>query len=165
MFEPNDYVMYGITGVCKVLEITTETFKNSIKKKYYVLKPKYSNNTIIKVPVDNEKISIRKLLTKEEIASLINSMPEKEPLWIEDEKSRSEEYKAMVRTGDCDNLVTIIKGIHLNQRNKKINGKKLSKKDEEFKDLAERLINEEFAEVLQIKPEEVTNYIIEHVPQ
>lgn len=165
MFKVNDYVMYGITGVCKVLDITTETFKNSIKKKYYVLKPKYSNNTIIKVPVDNVKISIRKLLTKEEIASLINSIPEKDSLWIENERNRSEEYKAMVRTGDCNNLVTIIKGINSNQRNKKPAGKKLSKKDEEIKDLAERLINEEFAEVLQIKPEEVTNYILERIPQ
>lgn len=165
MFKVNDNVMYGITGVCKVLEITTETFKNSVKKKYYVLKPKYSNNTIIKVPVDNEKISIRKLLTKEEIASLINSMPEKDPLWIEDERGRSEEYKAMVRTGDCDNLMTIIKGINLNQKNKQTTGKKLNKKDEEIRDLAKRLIDEEFAEVLQIKPEEVKNYILERVPQ
>ena len=36
MFKINDYVMYGITGVCKILDIKEEKDRNSVIKKYYV---------------------------------------------------------------------------------------------------------------------------------
>ncbi len=48
LFKIDDYIMYGMTGVCKVMDITNERFTNGIKKEYYVLSPIYSNNTVIK---------------------------------------------------------------------------------------------------------------------
>ncbi len=71
MFKVNDYIMYGMMGVCQVIDITTESFINNTKRKYYVLNHIYSNNTIIKIPVDNEKIPMRKILSKEDVSILI----------------------------------------------------------------------------------------------
>ncbi len=61
LFKIDDYIMYGMTGVCKVMDITNERFTNGIKKEYYVLSPIYSNNTVIKIPVDNRKSTNEKV--------------------------------------------------------------------------------------------------------
>ena len=46
MFKVNDYIMYGMTGVCQVVDITKESFIDNLQKEYYVLKYIYSNDTI-----------------------------------------------------------------------------------------------------------------------
>ncbi|MDU2291865.1 MAG: CarD family transcriptional regulator [Clostridium celatum] len=46
MFKVDDYIMYGITGVCKVIDITNEKFINGDKRDYYVLSPIHNNNTM-----------------------------------------------------------------------------------------------------------------------
>ena len=45
MFKVNDYIMYGMTGVCQVVDITKESFIDNLQKEYYVLKYIYSNDT------------------------------------------------------------------------------------------------------------------------
>ena len=50
MFKVNDYIMYGMTGVCQVVDITKESFIDNLQKEYYVLKYillKYSISVII----------------------------------------------------------------------------------------------------------------------
>lgn len=165
MFKVNDYIMYGVTGVCKVIDIKEESFINSNSKECYVLSPIYSKNTIIKIPVDNDKVSMRKLHSKEEVFSLINNMPNKETLWIDNDKERSEKFKAMLKTGDCEELITLVKSIYFNKKNKMSVGRKINKNDDEIMKVAENLLNEEFATILDIHPSEVKSYILEHVEQ
>ena len=55
MFKVDDYIMYGMTGVCKVIDITNEKVVNGEKRDYYVLSPIHHDNTIIKIPLDNNK--------------------------------------------------------------------------------------------------------------
>lgn len=89
MFKVDDYIMYGITGVCKVIDITNEKFINGEKRDYYVLSPIHNNNTIIKIPLDNNKIPMRKIISKGDVTSLINDMPNMDTLWIDDEKKET----------------------------------------------------------------------------
>ena len=44
MFKVDDYIMYGRTGVCKVIDITNERFINGEERKYYVLSGIHNNN-------------------------------------------------------------------------------------------------------------------------
>lgn len=163
MFKVNDYIMYGMTGVCKVIDIKEEKFINDTKKECYVLDPIYSKNTIIKIPVDNKKVVMRKIHSKEEAISLINSMPEKETLWIDDERERTDKFKLMLKTGECEDLITLIKSIYSNKKNKGALGKKINKSDDEIMKAAENLLNEEFAIILGISPDKVTSYILNHI--
>ncbi|EGT3616045.1 CarD family transcriptional regulator [Clostridium perfringens] len=168
MFKINDYIMYGTVGVCKVIDITKETIINNIEKEYYVLNPIYSNyskNTIIKIPVDNKKISMRKILSKEDMNSLINNIPNKETLWIDNDRQRNDQFKTMLKSGSCDDLIVLIRSIYLDKKKRKLNGKKACKGDDEIMQTAEKLLNEEFATILDIRPEEVKSYIRGHVPQ
>lgn len=165
MFRVNDYVVYGMTGVCKVVDIKEEKFANNTKKNYYVLSPVYTKNTIIKSPVDNQKVAIRKIHSKEEVCSLIDSMNTKETLLIEDDRNRSEKFKSLLRSGDCKDLITVIKIINSSKKDKGLKDKKINKSDDEIMKTAEKLLNEEFAVILDISPEEVTPYILNYMKQ
>ena len=152
MFKVDDYIMYGRTGVCKVVDITNEKFINGEERKYYVLSPIHNNNnTIIKIPLDNTKVPMRKIISKEDVTSLINDMSNMEELWLEDEKKRSNEFKTMLKSGKCEDLIKLISN--------KRHSKKLNKADKEIIKEAERLVNEEFAIILNISPKEVNSYI------
>ena len=93
MFKINEHIMYGNVGVCQVVDITNEKFANNMQRECYVLDPIYSKNTVIKIPVDNERIAMRRILSKEEITSLINDINNREVLCIEDDKKRNEQHK------------------------------------------------------------------------
>lgn len=165
LFKIDDYIMYGMTGVCKVMDITNERFTNGIKKEYYVLSPIYSNNTVIKIPVDNEKVPMRKLLSKINVLSLINDIPNMDTSWIDNEKLRSEQFKKILRDGKCEELIKLVRSIDNNREYVKSIGKKTHQADDNIMKEAERLLNEEFATILDISPNEVSSYISSHIPQ
>lgn len=89
MFKINDYIMYGLTGVCKVTDIVKIKNRDRDEKDYYVLNSVYCNDTIIKIPVDNQKVMMRPLISKEEVMSLIRDIPNREITWINDERERN----------------------------------------------------------------------------
>lgn len=159
MFKVNDYIMYGTTGVCKIVEIKKEKFLGRQEVEYYVLEPVYSKNTIIKIPVNNTTIKMREVVSKEDLEELINVIPKIETEWINDDKSRNEHFKTMLKSGDCEDLVTLIRTIYLNKKDRKSLGKKLYKADDEIMQAAEKLLNEEIAFVLDIDSKAVPKYI------
>ena len=108
---------------------------------------------------------MRKILSKGEVTTLINSMPNSETIWIDDDRKRNEEFKSILKTGDIENLVKLIRSIYLDKEYKKSIGKKSYKIDDEIMETAERLLNEEFATILNISPNEVATYISSHIPQ
>ena len=67
MFKVYDYIMYGMTEVCKVIDITSQKFINGEKRKYYVLSSIHNNNTVIKIPLDNTKIPMRKIISEGDV--------------------------------------------------------------------------------------------------
>ena len=160
MFKINDYIMYGMTGVCKVIDITNEKFINGEKRNCYVLSPVHKDNTIIKIPLDNNKIPMRKIISKQDVTSLINDMSNIEILWMDDEKKRNIEFKKMLKSGKCEELIKLLKSIKFSRKNAKTTGKKLNKIDNDIMKEAERLLNEEFAISLNISPNEVNSYIL-----
>ncbi|MBQ3420243.1 MAG: CarD family transcriptional regulator [Romboutsia sp.] len=163
MFKINDYIMYGLTGVCKVMDITTETISSNIKKEYYVLHPVYGEDTIIKTPIDNKKISMRKIISKDDVISIINSMPTSETLWFEDEKIRNQEFKYILKSGKCEDLVKLIRSIYDNKIHMKSMGRKPRQSDDDIMKIAERLLNEEFATILNLQPNDSPSYISNNI--
>ena len=164
MFNKNDYIIYGSMRVCKIVDIVEEDNPYIGRKSYYVIQPVYSDkNTIIKIPIDSKKIFMRHLLSKNEIMSIIESIPNLEITKIENDKERSVYYKSVIKNSLCDELTEIIKGISINEQEKLSIGKKLSKTEEDFKKAAEKLIDEEFATVLDIPVQDVQSFILNHI--
>ena len=151
-------------SVCKILDIIEEENAYIGRKSYYVIQPVYSDkNTIIKIPTDNTKVFMRHLLSQEEIMSIIENIPNLEIIKIDNEKERSMHYKSVIKNSICEELTELIKSININEQEKLSIGKKLSKTEEDFKKAAEKLIDEEFATVLNIPVQDVQSFILNHI--
>lgn len=163
MFNVDDYIMYGKTGVCKVVDITNEKFINGEKRKYYILSPIYNNDTVIKIPLDNDKVPMRKVISKGDMTSLINDIPNMEILWIDDEKKRIAQFETMLKSGQCEELIKLIKSIKFSKKYARSIGKKLEQPDRDIMKEAERLLTEEFAIILNVYPNEASSYILSKI--
>ena len=165
MFKVNDYVMYGSMGVCKIIDISKEKYLNSSNDEveFYVLETVYKNKMTIKIPVNNTKISMRKIITKEEVLSLISRISETETTWIDNDKQRSANFKAALKSGKSEDYIKIIKTLHIEKQEKSAAGKKLRKMDEDIMKAAEKQLYEEFAIALDISPDEVIPFILDNI--
>ena len=110
MFQVNDVIIYGTQGVCKITG-KEEKMVNGTKKTYFVLKPVNEKSATIFAPTDNAFVlkKMRRLLTRDEIHGLIDSMPEENGLWVENENERKELYKSILSKGDHLELIKMIK--------------------------------------------------------
>ena len=158
MFSINDTVMYGHTGVCKIVDICSKEF-NGKNQKYYVLCPEFESKTTIYCPCDCEKIRMRKLLSPEEVNSLIQTMADEKTSWIENDQARKEKQLNIIRNGDHKELIQMIKTLYYKRKEKIAEGKKLHSTDEKAMEDAENLLYQEFAQVLDMKPEDVFTFI------
>lgn len=160
MLEIDSTIIYGSNGVCKLIDIREERFSNK-KSKYYILKPINNDKSIIYMPADKPELldKVRQVLSMYEIYELIKTVPEKETIWIDDEKKRSECYKTILESGDHEEIIKVIKTLYTHKHELAKSGKRLHISDEKLMQRAENLIYEEFAFVLKIKREEVINLI------
>lgn len=164
MFQKGDNIVYGSSGVCEVVDIGTMNMTGAKKGRlYYTLLPVYSNGSRIYTPVDNDKIVMRSILTREEALEKIDSIPEIEPLWIVDEKKREESYKEAVKTCSFENLIKIIKTLYLRRQSRLAGGKKLAAIDERYLKMAEESLYGELAISLDMPKEEMEQFITNHV--
>ena len=159
MFNINDTIMYGSQGVCRILDIREESFGGE-PKLYYVLAPVYDSNSTIYCPVDSDKITLRQLLTLPEIYDLIQLMPDTETSWIDNDQERKEKFGTIVKQGDHQQLIRMIKALYFNRQAKTEAGRKPHAIDERLMKEAEHILYSEFAHVLQIQPEEVLPFIL-----
>ena len=161
MFKINDTVVYGTDGVCTVVDVAEKEFNGTVGK-YFVLKPHFGASMTIMVPMDNIVLvgKMHHVLSAEEAKKLISSIPSNNSVaWIEDEKKRKEEYRAIIFNGDRRELVGLIKTLCLHAEKQKAAGKKLHACDERFFKDAEKLLYEELAVALGIEKSEVLPYI------
>lgn len=163
MFKVNDYIMYGRTGVCQVTEIRNGKSMGNTGTDYYVLNPVFEKNSVIMTPVDNEKILMREVVSKQEILSMIDLISNEDTEWIDDDKIRNEKFKSSIKAGICEDWIRLIKTIHLQMEEKKSIGKKISQLDEGILKEVKKLLYEEFSLVLKIPTEEVENIIYKQI--
>ena len=165
MFQVNDVIIYGAQGVCKIIG-TDEKIINGIKKLYFVLKPVDEKGATIFAPTDNELVlsKMRRLLTKDEIHMLIDSMQEDSTLWIDNENERKELYKSILAKGDHRQIIKMLKAIYSHKTQREAEGKRLHQSDERFFKDAEQILYNEFQYVLNLKDRsELMTYIFSRI--
>ncbi|KDR96718.1 transcriptional regulator, CarD family [Peptoclostridium litorale DSM 5388] len=165
MFKINDYVMYGSMGVCQIIDISKEKYLNlsSDETEFYVLQTVYNNKMTIKTPVNNPKVSMREIITKDDVLSLISTISETETMWVNDDRKRNTDFRAALRRGTSEDYIKIIKTLYLEKKEKSAAGKKLRKMDEEIMKAAEKQLYEEFAIALNLSPSEVVPFILNNI--
>ena len=164
MFEKDQLIMCGGHGVCRVVNITGNPIDKLDKvRKYYVLEPVFEKGSTVYTPVDNDKVIMRRIMSKKEAEDLVGRITTIETVWIQEEKSREQMYKEAIRTYDCQSLVKIIKTLYLRKQNRLKEGKKVLSSDEQYLRKAEELLYSEMSLALSIPKEEVEAYIAEAV--
>ena len=160
MFGKGEIVFYENKGVCEVMDVITMNLQGIPKDKlFYVLHPYFTKDDKIFTPIDNDKIIIRKLITKEEVDQLVGEISEIEELIIDNEKMREETYKECIRSCECKQWVRIIKTLK-KRRNRRIqDGKKTTASDDRYLKLAENNLYSEISVRLGVSRLDVAGFL------
>ena len=164
MFGVGEYVVYGNDGVCKVDAVgALNVDGRENDKQYYTLLPVYPGGTRVYCPVGNDKVVMRRILSREETDQLIRDIPEMPVLEVPDERARENIYRTALKTCDCHELVRLIKTVHLRRETRLSRGKKVTAVDEKYFRVAEDQLYGELAIPLAIDRSEVRRYITEQI--
>jgi CarD family transcriptional regulator len=127
---------------------------------YYVIKSIEKNNSsTFMVAVDNYKVPMREIMTREEIDLLINKIPDIETSFISDVRLRNKNQKELLRSGNSEELVKLIKSVYIRKDQADIQSKKISAADNDAFISAKKLLHDEIAFTLGITANEVPEYI------
>ena len=164
MFERGDYIVYGSTGICVVEDITTMDMPGIPKERlYYVMSPYQQSGSRIFTPVDNSKMKLRRILSREEALALIDEIPKLEQIGIAEEKFREQKYKECIRSCECRNWIRMMKTLYLRKQERVSQGKKVTATDERYFRMAEDNLYTEFSISLDMPRQEVEDYISERI--
>ena len=153
MYKINDYVVYK-KDVCKIADI-----KEKKEELYYILVPISDNSLKIDLPVNNEQIFIRSLISKEKVDEIIKHIPNVSILTSTNNMLENN-YKELLRDGSFESLIKIIKTAYLRNKEREENNKKKSDRDTYYLGLAEKYLYTEFSIVLGLSFDETKEYII-----
>ena len=160
MFNKGDVVSYGATGVCSISGECVQKVKGE-NRKYLVLKPVYSPNSTVYVPLDNGELlsKLKSLMTLEEAQELIKELPNETADWIDNDAKRAEEFEKILTGGDKKKLAGLVRALYVHRKEQLAKGRRLHAADEAFFRNAEKVLFEEFAAALGIQPNEVLSFI------
>ncbi len=165
MYQKNDLIVYGSTGVCRVLDVTTPAMSGiPAGKLYYQLEPLYQGG-VIYAPVENPKVSIRPVITRDKAETLIAMIPNirAEAFVSQNIQQLTEHYQEAIQLQDCESLIELVMSIYAKKQNAKLLKRKFGQVDAKFMKRAEELLYGEFAVALGIPKDSVADYIAERV--
>ena len=162
MLEIGKNIVYGKTGVCDIVGECEKELSRNNRKKYFVLKPLGSDTNTIFVPVENNKVFIRPLISKEEAENLIDRIPEIVSSTADIELSK-EQYELMVSTHNPEDLIGLTARLYTKRKDALANRIKPGFIDEKYMALAEKLLFGELATVLEIPFDDIKKDILEKI--
>lgn len=165
MYEIGEMIVYGNSGVCEVTGYDSPKLPGiNPEQKYYTLRPLYGNGTIY-CPVDNPRVFMRPVLSREEAESLIDLIPEicAEPCHSTQVQEITNHYRSAIDTHDCADLIELVMSIYCKKQAAEANGRKMSQLDGRYMKLAEDLLYGEFAVALSMPKDSVREYISSRV--
>ena len=133
------------------------------KCKYYVLKPLDFDNNLIYAPIENGKVYMRHLISKEEVNALIDSIPSIVEGLSGEEEITKDEYIQKINNHSLRDLVELTVFIYCKKRNAQAIKKRLNAIDEKYMKISENLLFGELAAVLEIPVNQVQVYIANRI--
>lgn len=160
MYQVGQRIVYGAVGVCEIEAIGPLEMQGTKKGvDYYTMAPVYQVGKIF-APVDTA-VYTRPVLTREQALELIRQIPSVEEKIYENSNPRllNEHYQTYLKSGDCRDLVRLIRAIYKKARQAEQKGRHLGQVDERSRKRAEEMLHNELACALDIRPEEVPGFI------
>lgn len=164
MYQAGEKVVYGIHGVCLVADRETRTVDRK-QVTYLVLEPVGQTGARFLVPAHNAAAmaKVRRLLTKEELETLVMSEEVRSDSWIPDENRRKQTYRELISSGDRVRLMGMIRTLYRHREAQKAAGRKCHISDENFLRDAERLVSGEISVVLGYDQAQTKAYLKERL--
>ncbi len=161
MFQIGDRVVYGIHGICRILDQEERQVERK-RIKYFALEPLDQPGTRYYVPAENPVAlaKLRHIISREELEALLSSAEIRKYCWITDENQRKQRYRELIIGGDRSALLAMIHTLHQHKKEQVAAGRKFHLCDENFLRDAQKLLEAEFSLVLEIQPSEVGAYIL-----
>ncbi len=164
MLAKGEYIVCGNKGVCMVEDITTVNMEGVDRGKlFYLLRPVCAKTSTVYIAVDNKTPSIRKILTREEALSLIESLPTIGFLCITDDKNGEVVYKESIHKNDIVELIKIIKTSYLRRQERIRQGRKVVAVDDKYFKMACDYLFSELSVCLDMDRQEIESYILDKI--
>ena len=166
LFEPGEFVVYGCSGVCRVVRVgALEGRCGDPNRQYYTLQPLFEPE-VIYTPVDSG-VFIRPAMTREQAQDLVRQIPSiGEDLCTErNPASLRVHYEQTLQSHQCRQLVSMIKGICHKCRETEKKGRKMGQVDMRYRKKAEGLLHGELSIALGIPLDQVEAYIQDVISQ
>ncbi len=160
MYQVGDQVVYGIHGVCDIVDVQERKVDRKTVQ-YYVLEPKEQPGAQFLVPTQNQAAvnKLRPVMSRDELGALLASETVKADGWIPDENLRRQCYRELINSGDRSRLLGMIRTLHQHKQAQAAAGRKFHLCDENFLRDAEKLLSSEFSLVLEIPQDQVGGYV------
>ena len=160
MYQAGDRVIYGIHGVCDILDLELRTVDRK-KVEYFVLSPVDQPEARFYVPTQNKAAlaKLRPLVDSKALKEILCRKRLEEASWIPDENQRKLKYRELINRADVGELVSMVRDLHVHRQKQLEQGRKFHQCDENFLRDAEKLLSSEFALVLNIPANEVRSFI------
>lgn len=161
MYQIGQRVIYGIHGVCQIVDISIKSVGRD-KVRYYMLEPVEQPGSRYYIPTEKPAAvaKLSPILSRQDLDALLQEELHPEEIWIEDENQRKNKYRELISSGDRRALLAMIHALHLHKSKQAELGRKFHLCDENFLRDAERLLASEFAMVLNKSLEETVQYIV-----
>lgn len=160
MYQAGDQVVYGMHGVCRVVQEE----KRVIDRKtvtYLVLEAVGRNGSRFYVPTHNASAmsKIRPILTEQELDVLLCCEETLADGWIPEEGKRKLAYREAISSGDRVLVAKILRALYRHKAERIAAGKKFHMSDDNFLRDAEKLLVSEAAIVRDCDVDAAKQYI------
>ncbi len=163
MYKIGEFVIHGSNGVCRIDSVGPLANFGATDRQYYTLTPLYSGGSKIFSPVDNGKVMMRPVLTKPEAEELLARAKDLPGLPVPDEKKRELVYREAFYTGQCEEMIRIMKTIYSREQKRTAQGKRSTASDERYMHLAEESLYGELAVSFGVTKEEAKEQFLQCV--
>lgn len=166
MFQIGDLLFYGTNGVCRVSEICSSPFDSTDTRSFYKLTPISEHSTlVIFTPIDNDRVVMRPLISKEEAEALIARLGEIEKVAVAVEKYRKDAYREAIREGAPEGFVKILKTVRARREVFRKTRRRVPDLDNDFEFTAKNCLYGELCTVLGIPREEIHRIVTESITE
>lgn len=160
MYQIGDKVVYGMHGVCEVVD-QEERLVDRKRVTYLALEPVGQGGSKYFVPTHNAAAmaKVRRMLSKEELAELMNSEEVRTDGWIKDENLRKQTYRELISSGDRAKLMQMAHTLYRHKASQAAAGRKCHLCDDNFLRDAEKLLIGEISIVMEMEQDQAKQYI------
>lgn len=164
MFTKGEYVFHETGGICLIEDVRFAPLEHMpADRQYYVMKPMHDPNSVIYIPVDSDRIFLRRLLDREAAEELLDRIPFVRVIEEQNGKLLRAKYTELMHTYDPLEWVRVIKTVYLRAQPQSGRASRVSDTERAFAERARRHLHAELALALGLREQDMEAYITEHI--